>query len=62
MAAVRGDLQSVADAEAAVGGELVGGAAEGAGDAAGMPSLAQAVEEPHRLPVEVVAADRKSVV
>lgn len=56
VAAVGGDLESVADAEAAVGGELVGGAAEEAGDAAGLPRLAQAVEEPHRLPVEVVAA------
>lgn len=56
MAAVGGDLEGVADAEAAVGGELVGGAAEEAGDAAGLPRLAEAVEEPHRLPVEVVAA------
>lgn len=56
VAAVGGDLESVADAEAAVGGELVGRAAEEAGDAAGLPRLAQAVEEPHRLPVEVVAA------
>lgn len=56
MAAVGGDLEGVAEADATVGGKLVGGAAEEAGDAAGVPRLAQAMEEPHRLPVEVVAA------
>jgi hypothetical protein len=56
VAAEGGDLEGVADAEAAVGRELVLRAADEAGDAAGLPGLAEAVEEPHRLPVEVVAA------
>ena len=47
MAAEGGDLEGVADAEAAVGGELVLRAADEAGDAPGLPGLAEAVEEPH---------------